>query len=903
MKSFVFVVVVIFSLPSAPAFGQWTWTIQNISPNQSSTDATNPNAASGGRVNGLGRAANGKTFFAASEWGGIFKSTDTGNNWSHLSGHVPTATWDVEVDPSNASRVYATSFYDGKVNSLAGINVSQDGGATWKKPATATPPTGFCIDTARRSEPAAFGIAIDPANFAHVFVGTNCGLARSNDSGATWTFIDPTPLDGADDVWDVIVHNGGIIDICGDDGHQRSVDGGTTWTSAATVPLPAGRCSITVSPDESGVLLVVTGTSVRESDDGGSNWSAPFANPGPQGRIPFVAVNKRSGAVFDLYFGDTQLWRASCTTPATPNNNLRCPTNSWTTVQTGSHWDVGDIAFAPGVAQDACPVLFSNDGGIYRNTLNSSPGCHTPNWEQPTTSTHALWTFGMAGADQAGIDAEDLYFGAQDDGTFATIDAPITSPTWVNPDCCDAHDVAAEGNRVLYTVCCWSGGRSNRLFVRNQGMTGGAEINTYPAGNVRSFSQSDSIAQFATNSYVVLTTNGAFVTSNVGASPVVWTQLGAATSPANARQVQVAVTGGTPTFYVLGGQANGRSQDALFRYVGIASGSNWTRINPPGNVGGFGLFAVDRSNPNRLLASHLRTGQAPSMIRSNDGGTTWNAMSNLDAMMTGNGMFQYANTRGPSSGLPATAAMGFFGYPQPSLLTFDPQDTNVLAAGGQDSGVFISFNNGADWTLLTDPNTPGTSGRAHIPRPWYAYFDHEGGTLLTPRITLYIGTQGQGAWRISLKRRLIVVDICRRFPGVCRPPEFGKDLLHIRCLGIKGCIVRDPLPKNCLLKYNCPGCSPGGLCPPYYNLFFDKVDLKKWDVTLMTLGGDIPKHEVFATKDGVVLSFRPDRSLYEAGKIGNYQVVFSLREGHKGENIEIPARLEISDRIFSPQKE
>ena len=50
------------------------------------------------------------------------------------------ACWDVEVDPSNSNRVFATSFYDGRVNSLAGINVSTNGGTTWTHPATATPP-------------------------------------------------------------------------------------------------------------------------------------------------------------------------------------------------------------------------------------------------------------------------------------------------------------------------------------------------------------------------------------------------------------------------------------------------------------------------------------------------------------------------------------------------------------------------------------------------------------------------------------------------------------------------------------------------------------------------------------------------------------------------------------------
>jgi hypothetical protein len=50
----------------------------------------------------------------------------------------------------------------------------------------------------------------------------------STNAGATWTFVDPTPGDTANDITDVIVHHAGIIDVCGDDGHFRSTNGGTT---------------------------------------------------------------------------------------------------------------------------------------------------------------------------------------------------------------------------------------------------------------------------------------------------------------------------------------------------------------------------------------------------------------------------------------------------------------------------------------------------------------------------------------------------------------------------------------------------------------------------------------------------------------------------------------------------
>ncbi|HYX29726.1 MAG TPA: hypothetical protein VE863_14260, partial [Pyrinomonadaceae bacterium] len=330
-------------------------TTTEINPNQSTLDASDPDGASGGRVNGLAiDPQNDNVLYAASEWGGIFKSIDAGRTWIRLDNHLPTATWDVEVSPADSNLVIATSFYDGRVHSLAGINVSANGGVTWTHPATSMPPLGFCKVAARRDEFSAYGISFDPANPRNIYVGTSCGLAISNDSGTTWQYVDPTAADGADDIWDVVVHHGGIIDLCGNDGHRRSTNGGTNFTTATVggIPLPAGRCSIAASPDESYVLFAVAGGSIFETDNGGGTWNTRFVNPASQGRIPFVVTNQRSGRAFDLWFGDVSLFRAGCTTPAVPavGGTARCPaSNTWAgpfTRSAGGHDDMGDLVFS-----------------------------------------------------------------------------------------------------------------------------------------------------------------------------------------------------------------------------------------------------------------------------------------------------------------------------------------------------------------------------------------------------------------------------------------------------------------------------------------------------------------------------------------------------------------------------
>jgi photosystem II stability/assembly factor-like uncharacterized protein len=726
---------------------QLTVTIKDINPNQSNN--SDPDGASGGRVNHVRvDPSNASRMFAASEFGGLFRSTDGGLTWAHLAGHVPTVTWDVRVDPTNSNKVYATSFYDGRVNSQSGINVSTDGGNTWTHPASATPPAGLCTTATRRSEPAAFGIAIDPATPSHAFIGTNCGLAISLDAGVTWNYVDPTPATKANDIGDVVVHHGGIIDLCGDDGHLRSTDGGTTWTTATSQPLQTGRCSIAVSPDESYVLFAVVGTSIFESDDGGQNWPVSYANPAPQGRVPFVAINKRSAANYDLWFGDVRLFRGTCTTPspAAPGGAQRCnASTAWAgpfTRTVGAHDDSGSIAFAPGVTSNACPIFFSSDGGVFRNTLTTSPGCHTPAWTQPNVTPHALWNYTFAGVHRAGATAEDVYMGNQDDGPFGTTSGGAASVTWTNPQCCDAFDANGESTRGLSTVCCF-GGRATRLFLSGAGLAGApAEINTYPAGNMRAFEQLEAIVNIGTNVYAAATTSGVFVTSDVGASPVVWTQLGAASSPVAPCGLQKSVSGGTTTLFVKNGGCDGDRQGTMWRYQGTAPGGTWQQVPRPG-PGSFGVFAVDPNNPNRMIASHLGGSSGPEMVLSLNGGTTWDRLVALDLMMTGHGAFQYANRTGP------VAFTGFSGYPQPTLVAFDPADPDILVAGGADSGVFISTNGGTRWQLVTDPFAPGTSGVPHIPRPYYAHFDHD---PPAGDINLFLGTRGRGVWRLTFKK-------------------------------------------------------------------------------------------------------------------------------------------------------
>jgi hypothetical protein len=742
-----------------------------------------PSGGSGGRVNGLAAVPeNPKTYFAASELGGLFKTTNGGNSWFHLDGYIPTRTWDVATT-SAGLKVYATSFYDGRVDSLAGIEVSADGGSTWSHPNIVPPVT--CA-AARKSQPSAYGISIRPDAPNEVLVGTNCGIQRSTNAGGSWT-----AGSGVDNVvWDVVALAGGkTYYACGEAGFLSSSDG-KAWITASQ-PAPGKMyCRLAVSPDESHVVfavfarvvyagasdfidyMVARDSAFLESDDGGKTWSPIPCLPGPKGgdpknsadcpyakRNPFVATNKRSKG-FDLWLGGGHLHQVPCNSPSpfVPGGSVRCTTDiaKWSDTftdanvdYTKAHGDSGDLVFDPAKSVDACPTLYSSDGGIYRNSKTASPECHDQASFQPANvGVHALLLLGMAGSHRAGSQFEDIYLALQDNGLFYTGNAGAAKPSWTQGQGGDVIDVVADGARAVaqagWSLNTYDAGLSNRKAVYS-----GPWIECVGHG-VR-----DAITRYGPGQYVIAirskncgTSIGVQLTTDIDSNPL-GSPLG--TWPASARppcQLRVSKRTTETEVYALAGECNWNgdwgSPDQLWRYAA----GNWTQVQPPSPGTGFSIFAVDPANPDRLYASVIGTIQGKTkplgMYRSTDGGATWK----VDQALTD-------NIHGVIAGKPRFVSViedaqdGAHAGPvaQPTLVAFDPEDSNIIVAGGRESGVFISRDGGGTWTILTDPFTPGTSGVPHLPRPFFAHFDHRSANSLP---SIYIGTLGRGVWRIDL---------------------------------------------------------------------------------------------------------------------------------------------------------
>ncbi len=145
-----------------------------------------------------------------------------------------------------------------------------------------------------------------------------------------------------------------------------------------------------------------------------------------------------------------------------------------------------------------------------------------------------------------------------------------------------------------------------------------------------------------------------------------------------------------------------------------------------------------------------------------------------------------------------------------------------------------------------------------------------------------------------------LINLCAIRPWFCQNPVLQAGAMKLQCL-MRPCVVIDPLPRNCLVKFKCPGCRPGGMCPPYYHIHLDGLG-DDWDVGLLDADGQELEHELHRTRDGTVVSFRPSKERFIAGSIGSYLLAFEMRDRARvGAEYNVRAQLTVGDRHYAPK--
>ena len=319
----------------------------------------------GGRSTAVDIAPGGTTTaIATAEGGGLDKTTNGGAGWTHIDSLPQFRMEDVRYDAGDANVVLATTLYDGRTTAQSGVWRSTDGGATWSRAAVPFPCT---------TQPSAWGLATARGD-AHtkMFVGTDCGVAYSNDSGATWTTFSlfggiaynvAAVRTGADAV---------TAYTCGTSGVWTTTVSGSaapTWTrvSSGYPAAASGRCGIDTAPGDPSVVFLTNrncpaapmsctnqyGVRLWESDDSAANWTeitGPFAN----NRDGFVLTHAAASG-YDLFWGNGfGVYRQHCTATGSPA--LDCPT----TAESGGQCSNNTDDDGDGMVNEGCPTVGPN---------------------------------------------------------------------------------------------------------------------------------------------------------------------------------------------------------------------------------------------------------------------------------------------------------------------------------------------------------------------------------------------------------------------------------------------------------------------------------------------------------------------------------------------------------------
>ena len=749
--------------------------VTDINPNNSTRQLF------GGRIEQLALdPVNHQRMFAASELGGFWMTTDGAANWRHIDAIPIFRGQGVAVAPTDPNLVVAVGNNVGEAVSRGSVWISHDGGNTWSG-VTAADENNAC-----NTEKNSYSVAIGSSNSATtipIFVGNDCGLRASLDSGTTWSAQDP---DGAFDnglgqghsIDSILVRGTAApysVDVCGQQGFFRSTDTGGTWSAAdansptfrtnppegsgsgATSGGAFGPCSIAVAPNDPNTVYLANfqgGTTggfchseLLESTTGGTagSWTRMnFDVSDNNCRDAFVRVQDNpdnDATTYDVYFGsDVRILRQTCDSDNTPTCNQS--SGSWPQWDGNSpHTDPADIAFDNSIP-GGCPLFISGDGGVFKATNSGCGG--SPAFTNANVGMHAFDASQMAGTVWPGAGGHtDLYFVTQDNGTWYTGNGG-TDYANEGPDSYDINaDLVGNGSASVLRRDCFGCGvnRKNPGTPSPPSFGGGAGFSAPPDPG-SAFPNEYVMAQFGPSSYISLMPNVAFnvsppapqtwnayVTTDAGSN---WSQFGnslpAAPSPAGRPgpaqngAVQASGPAGNPTFYLnLGGGLN-RLSGPLPPSPPTAAPATLTPINT--GLESVGPWAVDPSNPSLLYAAS-RGATKNGMYRSTNGGQSWQLDSTLTSLVTGGGTYKWnSNT------------WGF----QVTGVGFDP-DTDTVLVGTRSNGIYASVDNGNSWIYLR-------GSRERITWARNFFFDAN---------NAYVSSRGHGLWKINVPKSNLAI--------------------------------------------------------------------------------------------------------------------------------------------------
>jgi photosystem II stability/assembly factor-like uncharacterized protein len=216
---------------------------------------------------------------------GVFASHNGGNAWQYLDyGSGAPSHSQLAVDAFSAAQLYLGAGCAGEFC----IDVSPDGGLTWDLVTSALPPAyaGWsCTSLAITPSPHTQGRVLVGASLTPPGGGDAIALFyRSENSGASWSYIEPTqPIKPIDEIAYDAFNANLVYAATAGSGLWKSTNGGDSWTHlpVANVQPPVHIADIAVHPNAPGKLYIRTYSyaltpnpepELWVSEDAGGTW-------------------------------------------------------------------------------------------------------------------------------------------------------------------------------------------------------------------------------------------------------------------------------------------------------------------------------------------------------------------------------------------------------------------------------------------------------------------------------------------------------------------------------------------------------------------------------------------------------------------------------------------------------
>ena len=252
---------------------------------------------------------------------GVYKSTDEGNNWEWKGLADVGSIGKVVVNPENENEVFVAAMgHLFENNAERGVYRSKDGGDNWEQVLFATDSTG------------AIDLVIDPVNPAILYAAMWERTRRPNKR-----------------------QYGGETS-----GIYKSIDGGDTWreleNGLPSLPADKGRIGLAIAPSESTILMAIYADQfgdlegIYKSTNAGTNWN----QVGNVGSVPFMWW---FGKIFIDPLDETKVFAPVLELYRSSNGG-----NSFTNVSDNMHVDQHALFIHP---LNTNFVVAGNDGGVY----------------------------------------------------------------------------------------------------------------------------------------------------------------------------------------------------------------------------------------------------------------------------------------------------------------------------------------------------------------------------------------------------------------------------------------------------------------------------------------------------------------------------------------------------------